>query len=427
MKSFKRFFILWLTQTFSTFGSEMTSIALSVWAYHLTGSALSTSLLMVCSFAPYVLLSIFAGALSDRWNKKKTMLWCDSFAAMCTVIVLILLKTGNLHIWHLYILNALNGCMNTFQQPASEVATTRILPEEYYQKVGVLRYIGNSINAIFASIFAIAIMELLGISFVIGFDLFTFAVAFLILLFWIEIPEEEKEDEEKEPVLKSAKAGLTYLKENPGVLMLILFLAAINFTASMYEAAMTPMILSRNGGSEQALGLVKMTTGITMLAGSVLAGFFKKPKSRVLVICNTLLFSMSFENFILAFGQTTWLWCIGAFLGWIPIPLMNANLDALLRLNIPVEMQGRVYATRNSLQFFTIPVGTFLGGFLVDNVFEPVMAIQDSSSVLVKMFGTGKGSGAGFFFFVIAFVGIATCLYFRKRPALWELEKKEQS
>lgn len=427
MKSFKRFFILWLTQTFSTFGSEMTSIALSVWAYQLTGSALSTSLLMVCSFAPYVLLSIFAGALSDRWNKKKTMLWCDSFAAMCTVIVLVLLKTGNLHIWHLYILNALNGCMNTLQQPASEVATTRILPEEYYQKVGILRYIGNSINAIFASILAIAIMELLGISFVIGFDLFTFAVAFLILLFFIDIPEEEKNAEEKEPVLKSAKAGLVYLKENPGVLMLILFLAAINFTASMYEAAETPMILSRNGGSEQALGLVKMTTGITMLAGSVFASFFKKPKSRVRMICNTLLFSMAFENFILAFGQTTWLWCFAAFLGWITIPLMNANLDAILRLSIPVEMQGRVYATRNSLQFFTIPIGTFLSGFLVDNVFEPVMATQASNSVLVKMFGTGKGSGAGFFFFVIAFVGIATCLYFRRCPAIWELEKNESA
>ncbi|MBR3772600.1 MAG: MFS transporter [Clostridium sp.] len=427
MKSFKRFFILWLTQTFSTFGSEMTSIALSVWAYQLTGSALSTSLLMVSSFAPYVLLSIFAGALSDRWNKKKTMLWCDSFAAMCTVIILILLKTGNLHIWHLYILNALNGCMNTFQQPASEVATTRILPEEYYQKVGILRYIGTSINTIFASILAIAIMELLGISFVIGFDLCTFAVAFLILLFWIEIPEEETKAEEKEPVLRSAKAGFVYLKENPGILMLILFLAAINFTASMYEAAMTPMILSRNGGSEQALGLVKMTTGITMLAGSVLASFFKEPKSRVRVICNTLLFSMAFENFILAFGQTTWSWCIGALLGWITIPLMSTNLDALLRLNIPVEMQGRVYATRNSLQFFTIPVGTFLSGFLVDNVFEPVMAMQNSNSMLVKMFGTGKGSGAGFFFFVIAFVGIATCVYFRRSPALWELEKKEQS
>ena len=44
-------------------------------------------------------------------------------------------------------------------------------------------------------------------------------------------------------------------------------------------------------------------------------------------------------------------WCVGAVLGWMPIPLMNANLDVLFRTRIPVKMQGRVYAARNSLPF----------------------------------------------------------------------------
>lgn len=66
-------------------------------------------------------------------------------------------------------------------------------------------------------------------------------------------------------------------------------------------------------------------------------------------------------------------WCVGAVLGWLPIPLMNANLDVLFRTHIPVKMQGRVYAARNSLQLFTIPLGYLLGGALVDTVFEPFM------------------------------------------------------
>ena len=57
---------------------------------------------------------------------------------------------------------------------------------------------------------------------------------------------------------------------------------------------------------------------------------------------------------------------VSAVLGWIGIPLMNANLDALLRTSLPLEMQGRVYAARNALQFFTIPLGYLLGGALVD-------------------------------------------------------------
>ena len=44
-------------------------------------------------------------------------------------------------------------------------------------------------------------------------------------------------------------------------------------------------------------------------------------------------------------------WCVSAVLGWLPIPLMNANLDVLFRTHIPVKMQGRVYAARNSLPF----------------------------------------------------------------------------
>lgn len=53
-------------------------------------------------------------------------------------------------------------------------------------------------------------------------------------------------------------------------------------------------------------------------------------------------------------------WCVGAVLGWLPIPLMNANLDVLFRTHLPVKMQGRVYAARNSLQFFTIRLGISL-------------------------------------------------------------------
>jgi len=59
----------------------MTSFALVIWAYEQSGSALSTALLSICSYAPYVLLSIFVGALSDRWSKKATMLICDAAAA----------------------------------------------------------------------------------------------------------------------------------------------------------------------------------------------------------------------------------------------------------------------------------------------------------------------------------------------------------
>lgn len=419
----RNFLLLWITQAFSGLGSGMTSYALVIWSYAQKGSALATAMLMICSYAPYVLLSIFAGALSDKWNKKKTMLVCDTIAALTTVVMLVLLRFDILKIWHLYVINAVNGLMNTVQQPASEVAVTKILPEKYYQKVGGLRYFSNSLNTILKPVIATAILGIAGMGAIVAFDLFSFAAAFCVLAFAIKIPEDKRQAGKRDKLSASVKEGVGYLKKERGILDLILFLAAINLVASIYEAAFPAMLLSRQGGSEKALGLVNAVIGITTLAGSILASFVREPKSRVRVICNCLLFSMSFENFFLAFGRTPFVWCVGGFLGWIAIPLMSTNLEAILRIHIPVDRQGRVYAVRNSLQFFTIPVGYFLGGFLVDRVFEPVMALQEEGSVLIRLFGSGKGSGAALLFFVIAFAGIGVCLYFRRDTYLWKLEE----
>lgn len=419
----KTYLLLWGTQSFSGLGSAMTGYTLVIWSYTQKGSALMTALLMVSSYAPYVLLSIFAGALSDKWNKKVTMLVCDTLAAVSTVVMLVLLRNNALQIWHLYLINGVNGIMNTVQQPASEVATTRVLPKKHYQGVGGLRYFASSLNSIMTPIIATAVLGIAGMNAIVAFDLFTFGVAFITLAFCIRIPENEEESREQEKLLASARKGLVYLREERGIFGLIMFLAAINLVASIYDAAFPAMMLSRNGGSERTLGLVNAVIGVTTFAGSVLASFVKKPKSRVRVICNCLLFSMSTENFLLAFGRTPLVWCIGGFLGWIAIPLMSTNLDAIMRLYVPEQMQGRVYSVRNSLQFFTIPIGYFLGGLLVDQVFEPVMALQREGSILTRMFGSGKGSGAAFLFFVIAFVGIWVCLHFRRNKDIWALEE----
>lgn len=169
--------------------------------------------------------------------------------------------------------------------------------------------------------------------------------------------------------MKAAISGLRYLADNRGILHLILFLVAINFTASIFEAAMPAMLLSKCGGSSNALGLVNAFSGIAMLAGSVAVSVMPAPKSRVRVICNTLLVSMSTENFLLALGSSVPVWCIGSILGWISIPVMNANMDVLFRSYIPITMQGRVYSARNTLQFLQfrlviLPVEFWWTGYL---------------------------------------------------------------
>lgn len=413
IKVLKTFLILWSTQSLSQLGSAMTGFALTLWLYEKTGSALQTALLSVCSYTPYVVMSIFAGALSDRWDKKKVMLVCDTLAACCSVAVLILLKVDLLRPVHMYILNALTGLMNTVQQPASDVAMTMITPKKYYQKTSGLRSFSSSLVTILNPVFATALFAFAGMDIVIYVDLATFAIAFFALLFGVRLPMLEKREKAgRESFLETVRAGLACLKENELVLVLILFLAGVNFVASAFDAVLPALILSRENGGETVLGIVTSCAGIAMLFGSLIVTALPAPKNRVRVIYLTMLFSLGTENFLLAFTELPVLWCIGQIIGWLLVPVMNANLDVILRTTIPVDMQGRVYSCRNTLQFFTIPIGLFLGGFMVDHFCEPVMAASPAQGMLVRLFGTGKGSGAAMMMFILGVLGVVICLAF---------------
>ena len=237
MKELKNFIILWSTQALSSLGSSMTSFALTLWLYEKTGSALQTALLSICSYAPYVTMSILAGALSDRWNKKKVLLVCDTLAICSTLAVFALLKTGQLLPLHLYVLNAVNGLMNTVQQPANEVAMTLIIPKKHYQKTSGMRSFSRSLVTILNPVIATAVFSFWGIETVIRIDICTFVIAFLSLLFFIKIPTTKIDQKENNESMKEAvKGGVGFLLEHKIVLVLILFLSGVNLIASAVDA-----------------------------------------------------------------------------------------------------------------------------------------------------------------------------------------------
>ena len=407
----RTFILLWLTQSLSQLGSSMTSFALTIWLYEKTGSALQSSLLLICSYAPYVLLSVFAGALSDKWNKKNTMLICDLIAAIMTVIVLILIIKEQLQPLSMYLINIVGGVMNTFQQPASETSMSIITPNEQYQKASGLKQLSRSLVSIFNPILATSLYSLFGMKVVCIFDLITFVIAFITLLFFIEIIEE-KTNTEKEKMTKLIKEGWNYLKNNRLILNIIIFMSGINFVASAFDTVITPLVISKTG-SETILGYVTACSGVAMLIGSFIVTIMKEPKDKVKVIFITIFESMLFENIIISLSDRPLVWCIGQILGWLPIPIFASSYEVLFKTTIPIDMQGRVYSFRNSLQFFTIPLGYFAGGFMVDKIFEPYM-LTNKIELFNKMFGYTHGSGAALTMFVLGIMGIVWCLPFVK-------------
>lgn len=420
----RSFLILWSSQTVSALGTAMTNYALVIWAYQQKGTASSITLLSVCSFLPSILFCFAAGTLADRWDKKRLMLVSDTVAAIGTATILLLYSTNTLQLWHLYIINFMLSFMNAFQNPASNVAQSLIIPEKHYARTSGLQAFANSLVTVLTPALAVALLAFGGIQTVLIVDLSSFAVAFLALLLFIKIPPIHESGEAKAPFLQGCLSGLRFLREHRALFCLILFFSFVNLLASLAGNAIMPaMILSRTNQNQITLGMVSSAIGIGMLVGSLLATAAPPAKRRTRVIFISCAVSFLLCDLLWGLGRSEAVWVFAAFAGNLPLPFIGVNITTLMRTKVPIEMQGRVFATRDTLQFTTIPLGLFLGGVLADKVFEPFMLspspLQHALSLVV---GTGKGSGMAVIFLITGVVGFVTNLLCLRSPVFKELD-----
>jgi len=420
----RSFLILWFSQAVSSLGSTMTSFALILWTYSKQGTATCIALLSFFTYLPSIFFCFVAGTLADKWDKKRIMLISDLVAAMGTMTVFVLYETGQLQIWHLYGVNFLISCMNAFQCPASYVAVSLLAPKEQYLRVGGLQTFSKSLVTVVTPALATAILALGGLKTVLILDLITFAIAFLSLAFFIRIPAMPIMEEKKEKFWKSCLQGLSFLREHMPVLKIILFFSFINLLAYMTGFGILPaMILKRSDNSQTALSMVSSAIGLGTLAGSILVTLMKPFKSRMRVIFGSCAISFLICNFLWSLGRNVPIWVFAAFAGNLPLPFLNANLTTVMRTMVPTELQGRVFSTRDTIQFCTIPLGLLLGGYLADNVFEPFMAGGSSLSQLLNhLVGTGKGAGMAVMFLLTGIMGFASCLMCLKSKGFRSLD-----
>lgn len=425
IKELRSFLLLWGSQTVSELGTAMTNYALIIWTYGQKGTASSITLLTICSFLPTILFRFIAGTLADRWNKKRIMLFADLVAACGTMTVLVLYSCSALKIWHLYVINSLLSFMNAFQNPASFVATSLLVPQKHYTRVSGLQGFSGSAVSILAPALGSCLLAFFGMTAVLICDLVSFSVAFFVLLFLIKIPETgHTEEADREPFLKSCLDGIRYLRDHAALLHITLFLAVVNFLAKLGNDGMiSPFVLGRTGNDQQALGMVQSAVALGLMVGSLMVTVMKpvRNKPRVVFVTTAFIFA---GNIAQSLTRLPFVWCIAAFASYMAAVMMNANLTAIMREYVPAEMQGRVFSAKDTLQNCTIPLGLFLGGALADYAVEPFMA-EDSpvQRVLSRLFGSGSGSGIAVMFFFVGILGVIISLSRLRKPIYNDLNK----
>lgn len=410
-QGFKKYILFWISQSISQLGSSMTRYALILWAYEQLNSALAVSVMSFCDYVPYILVSMFAGVFVDRHSKKKIMLVSDSVAAVCSVIVMSLNMFGMLRIWHIYIVNCVIGFMDAFQSPASSVAIGRMVPKDKLAQVSGMNSFSGNLKVILKPVFATIFYALGGLRLIILIDLCTFILAFIVLLVFINIPEEISESGKNKSVFEGCKTGFQFLLNNKGLLTIIVTMAVINFFSRLtYENILSPMILSRSGNDRMALGLVNVMIGIGGIIGGIIVSAGKVSKDNVKMIYLPAGLTFLLGDMLMGLGRNTFVWSAAGIAASLPIPFLEAGQNVILYKKVPVEMQGRVFAVRNTLQFSTIPIGILLGGFLADFVFEPFMQSENGiAGVLHYLVGNGAGSGMAVMFLITGICGSVFC------------------
>lgn len=419
----KNFYIFTIGQFISQFGSRMTSYGFTLWIYKTTNSVFYTSLVTLCYLVPEILFNFIAGTLSDKWDKKTVLKVSDSFAGVLSFVTLILLIFGKLKFQYIFIINILLGIADSFQVPTSEVVISLIVSKKDYIKTSGIRSFFESFLDIFVPILSVSIYVLWGLKVIIIIDLMTFIFAYLTLIIFVKIPKLQISDK-KENFINDFILGIKYLLSMKDILALIFFMGFINLVYGIYSTALAPMVLLRNGNNDFQLGIVTSMIGIAGLVGSMILKFFPKFKNYSVLLTNIMIFSFGICNFSLGIGKNYIIWVVGIFLGNILVPLLLANVDYLTRVRIPIELQGRVFSARNTIQYLFLPIGIFLSGFLNDFVFYPI--IKDNSLLLENLSFLGENSqeiSVALLYIFIGFLGIIGSIIFRNNKNFKNLNK----
>lgn len=423
---FKNYIIFWLSQSVSQLGSSMTSFALIIWAYKQTNSAMSVSLMTFFSYLPYIIVSVFAGVYIDTHKKKSIMLVSDCLAAICSVSVLILLLMGELKIWHIYIVNGMIGFMNSFQSPAQTVAVGIMVPKEKYAKASGMNSFSNSLLSVVSPMLATFILSFVGLKGVIVIDLISFLFAFVILFVVIQIPEVNlKKKDKRYNIFYGCKEGLSFLFHHKGIWYIIISMASLNFFSRLtYENILSPMILARSGNNENVLGLISGILGIGGIIGGLIVSIKKSANHNRKLIYFSAAFSFLFGDILMGLGQSSIVWCFAAIAASLPIPFIHAGQSVILYNIVPKDMQGRIFAVRNAVQYCTIPIGILLGGFLADYIMEPFMKSEhEIALVLQSIVGTGAGSGMAVMFLCTGLLGFITSVLWYRSKEIKKLDE----
>lgn len=383
---------LWSAQSISLIGDSIHEIALIWIIYELTGNPILISITVIASFLPTILISLPAGSLVDRWNRKYVLIITEVIRGLA-VITIPLVGRGPYLVPTVITVAFITGLMQGFFEPATDALVPNLVPEEDLDSANSLSQMTESVSKIFYALGG-GVIAVTGVFTAFYIDAATFGLSAIILIM-IPTRVEKTSDSEFEGIKSASKRMMSEVREGirfvrgHRFLPSILALSMLNGFALAPLAIVIPVFAEKilNSGSlifsflyasiyigifvggiivsvlDERLNTYRgkliiggvMSTGMSL----VLVGFFPQR------LPQTLLFS------ILMFG-----------LFGLSISVIQVPLNTLAQTVVPDELRGRVFSLWNATALIATPISIAIAGPLVSAVGPTTVLVYEGVLII---------------------------------------------
>lgn len=396
--SVKSFLLVTLCLIIATIGTSLTGFALGIYVYERTGSISDYATISLYAILPTLLLLPVAGAVVDRYDRRKVMLAGQALALCSTVFIATMLYLDALSLWAIYVAAGIGSIAGAFTMPAYQAATAQLVPKRYLGHANGLGQIVMSLNGIMAPALGGAMVVLIGLQTIVVVDLVLLSLS-LVILSLMRFPNLMFKKRE-EPMIREIVGGWKYIIHRKSLVAMVVFFIVVNFFMSLYNVLTTPFLMQFM--SADKVGLVIAFEGAGLLIGSVLmsiwGGFDRRADGMVGFVMLTGL-SVAAVGIYPTLATAV----IGLFGFGLALALINTHWLALIQTKVGLELQGRVLATNQVMAFSMRPLSFLLAGPLVASVFTPLATALPAGTEAAGVFGTGEGMGIGL---LIASIGV---------------------
>ena len=358
------YMLLWSGQIVSSVGTRVSQLAFPLLVLALTHSPALAGLIGALRGLPYALFILPAGAMVDRWNRKRVMILCDAGRAVALGSIPVALLLGHLTIIQLCIVSLVEGTLFTFFNLAETACLPQVVSKKQLTSAVAQNSVIDSVSGMIGPSFG---GILYGIGRAVPFltDTVSYIVS-VLSLFFIKAQFQEERSAKPLHLWKEIGEGLSWLWHNPVMRFIALLTSGLILPVVGYGLIIIVLAQMQHATSFE-IGLILAGGGVGSIVGAMIVAPLRRRFSfGKMMIGSTWLWVLTWLLFAVA--PNPLLLGIATALSFIVVPIyMSVQFGYRLSI-IPDHLQGRVNSVFRLIAFGSEPVGLALTGFLIQAV-----------------------------------------------------------